>query len=90
MMIGALLGALSAPLLAAPQTYAVGTEDKNTSITFESQTEFESILGTATQASGIVTADFGAGLGSVEITVPLDALQTGIDLRDKHLKSADR
>jgi polyisoprenoid-binding protein YceI len=88
-VIAALLASLSGPLLAAPRSYAVGTGDKNTSITFESESEFENIFGTATEASGSVIADFEGGTGAVEIAVPLEALHTGIELRDKHLKSSD-
>lgn len=89
LLAAAAISLFSMPARAASRTYAIGTEDKNTSITFESESEFETILGSANQAHGTVVADLDAGSGSVEIAVPLEALRTGIDLRDKHLKSSD-
>lgn len=81
--------ALAVPAVATARTYLVGGDDKNTNITFESESEFETILGTANQAHGSVVADLAAGTGEVEVAVPVEALRTGIELRDKHLKSAD-
>jgi polyisoprenoid-binding protein YceI len=86
--LAAALLLISMPVAATPRSYEIGTADKNTSITFESESEFETILGTANQAHGAVTADLDAGTGNVEIAVPLEALHTGIELRDKHLKSS--
>lgn len=74
---------------AAERTFAAGGEDKNSNITFESETDFETILGHTNTASGHVVADLDAGSASVEVSVPVASLDTGIALRNKHLQSSD-
>jgi len=77
------------PSFAAERSYAVGGEGKNSNITFESETDFETILGHTNTASGTVIADLEAGTGSVDVRVPVATLDTGIELRNKHLQSSD-
>jgi len=72
---------------AAETTYQFGLSDSRTNISFESTTDFEQILGTTNKASGRIVADFEAGKGSVEVTVPVASLKTGIELRDEHMRS---
>jgi len=74
--------------MAADKTYYFGTSAQRTNITFESTTDFEVILGTANQADGMIRADLEKGTGSVEISVPVASLRTGIELRDEHMRSA--
>lgn len=74
---------------AAERAFAVGGEDKNSNITFESETDFETILGHTNTASGQVIADLEAGTASVDVRVPVATLDTGIELRNKHLQSSD-
>ncbi len=79
----------AAPVAAAERAFTVGGDDKNTNITFESETDFETILGRTNSASGSVVADLEAGSGSVDVRVPVASLDTGIALRNKHLQSGD-
>ncbi len=72
---------------AAENTYQFGTSSQRTNITFESQTEFETVLGSTNQISGTVAGDLDKGVGSVTVEVPVASLKTGIDMRDEHLRS---
>ncbi len=74
---------------ASERTFALGGEDKNSNITFESETDFETILGHTNTASGQVVADLEAGTASVDVRVPVATLDTGIELRNHHLQSSD-
>lgn len=86
----ALAGLLQVAAAAATErTFAAGGDDKNTNITFESETDFETILGRTHTVMGQVVADFEAGTASVEVRVPVVSLDTGIELRNKHLQSGD-
>jgi len=86
----ALAGLLQVAAAAATErTFAAGGDDKNTNITFESETDFETILGRTHTVMGQVVADFEAGTASVEVRVPVASLDTGIELRNKHLQSGD-
>lgn len=69
--------------------YHFGTDPKNTTITFESETDFETILGSTSVVTGTATIDLAAGTAATKLEVPVDSLRTGIDLRDKHLRSGD-
>lgn len=72
---------------AGEQTYHFGVSDQRSNVTFESNTDFEIILGSTHKLEGQVVADFDAGSGSVKAEVPVESLRTGIDMRDKHLRS---
>ncbi len=72
---------------AADTTYHFGTSSQRTNITFESQTGFETVLGSTNQISGTVTGDLQKGTGSIAVEVPVSTLKTGIDMRDEHLRS---
>ena len=74
---------------AAERTYTVGGDEKNSNVTFESETDFETILGHTNTATGVVVGDLEAGTGRVDVRVPLASLDTGIELRNKHLQSSD-
>ena len=87
----ALVAAAAAGLAFAPApdetTFHVGHHEKFVNITFESQADIETIVGTTNKAKGTVKADLDKGIGSVSITVPVASMKTGIDLRDEHLRS---
>lgn len=78
-------GALGA--FADEATYSFGVSGQRTNITFESETDFEVILGSTNEISGQAVVDFEAGSGSVKLDVPVASLKTGIGARDKHLQS---
>lgn len=73
--------------LADPTVYHLGSASQRTNITFASDTDFESILGSTQQIGGRVVADLEKGTGSVEIAIPVASLRTGIEMRDEHLRS---
>ncbi len=83
-----LLMIVALPALAAEKTYRFGVSDQRTNITFQSETDFEIILGSTRSLFGEVVADLKNERAEVDLEVPLDSLRTGIDLRDKHLRSA--
>ena len=68
-------------------TFYVGHHPKFVNITFESQADIETIVGTTNVAKGTVKADLEKGTGSVSLTVPVASMKTGIDMRDEHLRS---
>lgn len=72
---------------AADATYHFGAANQRTNITFESQTDFETVLGSTNQIAGSITGDAKRGVGSVSIEVPVASLDTGIQMRDEHLRS---
>lgn len=82
----ALLASVPA-VLAGERTYHFGVSDQRSNVTFESNTDFEIILGSTHKLEGRVVADLEAGRGNVKAEVPVASLRTGIDMRDKHLRS---
>lgn len=70
-------------------TFHIGHHPKFINITFESQADIETIIGTTNAAKGTVKADLEKWTGSVSLSVPVKSLKTGIDMRDEHLRSAD-
>lgn len=73
---------------AADTTYYFGTSNQRTNIIFESQTDFETVLGSTNQISGTVAGDLQKGTGTISVQVPVSTLKTGIDMRDEHLRSS--
>lgn len=73
--------AVAAPLKA--QEYSFAVDSKFVNITFESKMDVEDIVGTSRTIAG--TAKLGKA-ASFDITVPVDSLKTGIDMRDEHLR----
>jgi polyisoprenoid-binding protein YceI len=57
-------------------------------ITFESEADVETIHGTSNELKGTVRADLKGEKAQVKLEVPVASLNTGIDLRDQHLKSS--
>jgi polyisoprenoid-binding protein YceI len=70
----------------AEKKYYVGHQDKFVNITFESNADVETIVGTTHTASGEMSVDLARGMGAVSLNVPVDSLRTGIDARDEHLR----
>lgn len=87
MLFVALVFVSLAPLSAAEVTYHLGGSPKNTNVTFESETDFETILGSTREISGTVVVDLKGGTAKTTLEVPVESLRTGIELRDKHLRS---
>lgn len=86
----ALILAFAGQSFAAPITYHLGTGPKHTNIIFESFTTVEDIIGNTNRAKGTVVFDKeNLAASSVEISVPVKELKTGIPMRDEHLQSAD-
>ena len=76
----------AAPLLADGRTYTITDDGKNYA-TFESEATLETIKGTTTRISGTITADpANAGASTATITVDLSALDTGISMRNEHMR----
>jgi polyisoprenoid-binding protein YceI len=67
--------------------FYIGHHEKFVNITFDSQADIETIVGTTNKATGTVKADLEKGVGSVSLSVPVASLKTGIELRDEHLRS---
>ena len=76
----------AAPLLADGRTYTITDDGKNYA-TFESEATLETIKGTTTKISGTITADpANTGASTATITVDLSALDTGISMRNEHMR----
>jgi polyisoprenoid-binding protein YceI len=75
-------------LLAQEETYFVGHHEKFVNVTFESNADFETIVGTTNKATGEIMVDRAKQTGKVSLTVPVASMKTGIDMRDEHLRSA--
>jgi len=82
----ALITGLAMPVQAA-NVYHFGISDQRTNITFQSETDFETVLGSTRKITGTATADFDQGSAEISVTVPVASLQSGIELRDEHLRS---
>lgn len=83
----ALTFASLAPVAAMETTYHFGVSPQNTNVTFESETDFETILGSTREIRGTAVVDIEGGIVQTTLEVPVESLRTGIDLRDKHLRS---
>ena len=71
----------------AGTTFHFGTSDARTTIAFESETSVEVIHGTCSKISGTALLDFDKGEGSTELKVPVEAMDTRMEERNKHLQS---
>jgi polyisoprenoid-binding protein YceI len=77
-----------APAAATVRTYTITDDGKNYA-TFESEATLETIKGTTTKLSGTITADpANANGAAATITVDLGALDTGISMRNEHMRGA--
>lgn len=71
----------------ATTTWYFGVSTQRTNITFESKADLETIVGSTMTLSGSLVTDEKAGTLTVDLTVPVKSLKTGIDKRDEHLQS---
>jgi len=81
----------AAPLAAQElQKFLVDDPAGRNTITFESEAPLEDIVGTTNQVTGYVTfnPDNPEQNGKAEFTVPVSSINTGIPLRDEHMRSA--
>jgi len=81
---------LAAVLLALQDdgtTYYVGHSPKFVNITFQSDMDLEVIVGVTNKASGAIVLKKKIEDSSVSLTVPVDSMKTGIDMRDDHLRN---
>jgi len=75
----------SLPLLAEPRAYTIAADGKNQA-SFESAATLENIKGTATKLSGTIAADpANPAASSVDLTIDVASLDTGIAMRNEHL-----
>jgi polyisoprenoid-binding protein YceI len=77
---------LAVPLAAAPRTYSISRDGKNMTI-FRYEDSIETVTGTAPGVSGSLTADVAnPSLSSVEMSVELKGIDTGLAIRDSHIR----
>lgn len=77
-----------APAAATARTYTITDDGKNYA-TFESEATLETIKGTTTKVSGTITADpANTAASTAAITVDLSAIDTGIAMRNEHMRGA--
>ena len=73
-------------LVAAPRTYTVTVDSKNYAM-FTSEASLETIHGRTTKVSGTVVADpADVAASSVDVSIDLASLDTGINMRNEHLR----
>jgi polyisoprenoid-binding protein YceI len=78
--------------LAAATKYTVPTDDKFAAqnvFTIESETAIENFTGRTNKVSGSVDFDGSAKTGSATITVDGASIDTGVALRNEHMRSGD-
>ena len=82
------LGSMSMPLVQA-KTFTVGGPNPAAQIfSVESQSDFEDFIGTTNQVTGKLTYDPKTKTGTANVSVKVGAIDTGIPLRNDHMKSA--
>ena len=88
-LLSSLLAAVSLPALAAPQKYDI--DPGHTQITFGwNHLGFSNNSGNLEKISGTFQLDIAdLTKSSVEVTLPLEGLHTGVAKLDEHLKSPD-
>jgi polyisoprenoid-binding protein YceI len=67
-------------------TFGAGLQPQQV-VTVESNTAFEDFVGRTNKVSGSITVDLTKKTGSGKIIVDLASLNTGLDLRDEHMRS---
>lgn len=70
---------------ASAQTYDFKVDSKFVNITFESKMDLEDIVGTSRTVTG--TAKLTKGATSFDLSVPVDSMMTGIEVRDDHMRN---
>lgn len=88
LLVFGILASVAGTALADVVTYQFGTSDQRANISFESVTDFETVLGSTNQVTGYVKSDLAKGKAQIELQVPVASFNTGIAMRDEHLRSA--
>lgn len=83
------LHAISPLALAENKTFDFGRANlaPQQVITFESNTSLEDMVGRTNKVTGFISGDVAKRNGSGKISVDLASLNSGIDLRDQHMRS---
>ena len=68
--------------------YVLGKKPQLATITAESVTDLEKILARTSVIVGTVGIDAAKGIGKVRLAIPVDELDTAIQARNEHLRSA--
>lgn len=79
--------ALLAPAETLATTYSFDVHSKFVNIAFESRGEIEDIFGTTHAIKGFLRVDKKGNAKKFRLEVPVASLRTGINARDKHLRS---
>lgn len=74
---------------AAPVTYTVAPLDHVNIVTAENETDIENFTAVTNKITGTVIFDPAARTGSADLTVDGASLNTGVPLRNEHMRSAD-
>ncbi len=75
-----------APLMASEGTYTLGTFEARTNISFVGEADLETIHGFTNKISGVLRLGDKAAQGETVLSVDVANLDTGIPLRDEHLR----
>ena len=87
LLVSAFLLLAASSAFADPRTYTI-TEDGKNYATFESAATLETIKGTTTKVGGTIKADpADPATASVDVTIDLSSLDTGISMRNEHMRS---
>jgi len=86
-VLSLLLVAAASAAFAQAKTFKVGGFDSHQIATVESDTEFETFTGRTHKVSGSLLIDPSKKTGSGTISVDLTTVDTGIALRDEHMRS---
>lgn len=70
------------------RTYHFGTSEARTNVTFVSEADLETIHGVTHKMQGTVKIDASGAKATGMLRVGVRTLETGIDLRDEHLRSS--
>lgn len=66
--------------------YVLGKKPQLATLTAESDTELERVIAKTSVVAGVVGIDAARGTGKVRLAVPVDELDTAIELRNEHMR----
>ena len=86
-----LIFVVASPLVAAPVGYQLSPLHGKRQVTFYSKAPLENFEGTVKEINGSVTVDYAKRNLNLQatITIPVMSMQTGITMRDVHMRSRD-
>lgn len=87
--LGALTAACIAPAFASPSSYDIDSEHTYPSFEADHFNGMSVWRGKFNKTTGKVTVDREAGAGTVEVSIDVSSVNTGLDKLDTHLKGAD-